>query len=143
MTPIRSGVLFDQLDSVQRNEYFDTLSQADGDVVVPEAVFGTNGWKRRLAEFKADPAVATVEFARAWDGMSPEARFDWAYGNALDRFVGAGSDERFEKAEIDTVKASASELVGGDQSRLGEAVVADTDYVSANRLLFDTVFGRS
>ena len=143
MTPIRSGILFDQLDSVQRNEYFDALSRADGDVVTPEAVFGTNGWQRRLAESKADPALATAEFAKAWDGMSKEARFDWAYGNALARYVSVGSDEAFEKAEMGKLKADAAELVGGDMSRLGEAVVANTDYISANKLLFNTIFGRN
>lgn len=143
MQPIRSGVLFDQLDPAQRNAYFDTLSQADGDVVVPEAVFGHNGWRRRLAEAKADPVFARNEFTKAWNGMSQEARFDWAYGNALDRFVGAGSAERFDKAEIGSATASAAELVGGDRSRIGEAVIANTDADAANRLLFDTIFGRS
>lgn len=139
---LRSGVLFGDLDAKRRTDYFRAMSEAGGDVVPPEAVFGTNGWARRLGETQADPGTAEAVFAAAWDDQTPEQRLDWMYSNALDRYVGQNLDVNFAEASADADAAAVSELVGGDASRMRDAYAADADYESSNRLLFETVFGK-
>ena len=140
---VRSGDLFGMCDSDQRNIYFDSVAACDGNVVPPEAVFGRNGWQRRLAETGADPEDAAFEFERTWDSMPVSVRRDWAYSNALARYAkGPGYEDRVGMAAVGDMENESLACADWDRSKATVALNASVaGPVAANRLLFTILFG--
>ena len=136
---IPSGTLFTGLDPAKRNEYFRTLADTDSADVPPQAVFGRNGWLRRTEGL--DRKRAAEEFRASWAGLSPEERFDWAYGNALDRSLEATIAPVEMKAASDDFNRSVAALSGGRRDNLADAVAGRYDPDAANRAMFRTIFG--
>lgn len=82
---IRSGDLFANYSPDVQSEYFNAVAGAPSDQVLPEHVFGTNGWRRRLERSGADPEVARQVFSEQWDSMPAVRRRNIIEGNAVAR----------------------------------------------------------
>lgn len=105
---IRSGELFSRFTPEQRDDYFNTIALGQAGEVLPEHVFGTNGWQRRLAETGADPELTARMFAESWDSMDPAARRNLVVGNAISRFYTQGVADAFQDAVIRSLTEEAS-----------------------------------
>ena len=87
---IRSGELFSRFSDDEQADYFAAVSNASAEEVVPEHVFGTNGWQRRLAESGADPELAVAAFRDTWNSMTVDQRRAAVMGNAVARYFARG-----------------------------------------------------
>lgn len=88
---IRSGDLFSNYGPDVQSEYFNSVAAADADQVLPEHVFGTNGWQRRLEGSGADPEAANAAFADMWNSMTSVERRNMIEGNAVARRFAGGA----------------------------------------------------
>lgn len=116
LRPIRSSELFSKCDPGRRNRYLDMMASAPPELVPPEAVYGTNGWKRRLFEFGVDPVYARAAFVDSMARKTFSERRDLIFGNALDRFYMSGVDSDIESRSVQSSAALASAVTGGRES---------------------------
>ena len=123
MPVIRSGELFSFYSGEEQDSYFDAVASMPGDRVRPEAMFGTNGWRRRLAATGADPGDAAREFRLQWDSMDFGQRRDSLVAQAVSRYYGSmiGPDVAGEELERTSKEATllskdpvAALAAGGD-----------------------------
>lgn len=97
---IRSGELFSSHGPDFQSEYFRTVAAAPAGEVLPEHLFGVNGWQRRLQTSGADPQLATQMFDSAWNSMSFEQRLAAVTGNAVARYYAPGIAETVSDAML-------------------------------------------
>ena len=131
---IRSGDLFTKYGPDVQSEYFNTIANSPSDQVLPEHVFGTNGWQRRLAASGADPAVAAQMFAERWDSIPAVQRRNMLEGNAVARKYASGTakivaDGTFQ-AKLDAASAISKDpqlglLAIGNPVGVTERLISD------------------
>lgn len=137
---VPSGILFTQMDSAQRNEYFSALSGVGADMIDLRSVYGRNGWMKRLAA-SPDPKAEDEAERLRWNGMTDQERFDFAYGNALDRVIAATGRRDAEESAVSDANKSVAALSGGRPGNAMAAIAGRYDSGSANEAVFKAIFG--
>lgn len=135
---IRSGDLFSRFSGAEQDAYFDTVASSPGHIVQPEALYGTNGWHRRLRAVKASPALAAEEFRRQWDSLDPQSRRELLVSNAVSRYYGycIGNDI----ADAETRERESEARVFANDPLVGFASLDDPTALAA--LWQEKLFGR-
>lgn len=128
---IRSGALFSEHDPDFQAQYFDTIASAPAGAVLPEHVFGVNGWQRRLASSGADPAVARAVFDETWNSMPFDQRRATVLGNAVARCYSPGIAETVSDA-VTNAKRDAGSVIARNPDvgylSLGNPVAATEEF---------------
>lgn len=137
---IRSGEFFTDTDPETQKEYLNLLSIAPASMVDPSAVFGVNGWRRRLGDSGADPALAKRMFDSEWEMMGPEERVQLVYGNMLDRFYTSRHEEDVDAESMSEARKVGAALTGG-RGGPAEGYLAQSGPAEAARLLETQMFG--
>ena len=135
---IPSGVLFTELSSADRAEYFTTLAGTSAADVDMQAVFGRKGWLKRTTQ--GDPRAIEENDRLMWNAMSDQERYDFAYGNALERSLSAADGLNPSRAASLDLQNQFKVLSGGRPGNTRVAFNGD-DTVSANEAIFKTIFG--
>lgn len=136
---IRSGELFSFFNGEEQDSYFDMVAGASGDSVRPEAMFGTNGWQRRLSLTGANPEQATREFRAQWDSMDFAQRRDALVSQAVSRYYGSMIGQDMADSEMKRTETEAS-IIGEDPIA---ALAAADDPVRLSQLWQARLFGQT
>lgn len=139
MPVIRSGELFSFYNGEEQDSYFDAVASMPGARVQPEALFGVNGWKRRLAITGADPGEATRVFRSQWDSMDFAQRRDSLVAQAVSRYYGSMIGPDMAEDELGRTGKEAA-LLSKDPIA---ALAADGDPVLMSQLWQAKLFGPS
>lgn len=134
---IRSGDLFTRFSGADQDNYFDAVATMPGTAVQPEALYGTNGWRRRLKATGADPELAAKEFRRQWDSIGFADRRDALVSNAVARFYGTVIGDDIMDVDLKEREAEARMLTRDPVT----GILALDDPVELSRQWQEKLFG--